>query len=358
LVLVVLRRPLAVAAAICAVTGCKPGADSASARLLETLTTKYYAQDVAFSPDGAMITAGAQEWKLDRKSYTGSGRWTEFDDGHHNAAGVVAYSPDGKYVATGWTTETQALMVWNATTGAQVSHTWVGAPLRTAAFSPDGRTLATGSDDKRVWLWDTASGHPIASGTGAPSSISSLTFSADGKTLKAACFDGSSLSWDVHTPVQRDAADAITQYGSVEGHPWASAEPATSGETEFSPDGQLFGHVALDHFSIWSVASQARLESVGVIPVPPQGGDFRVLGAARFSPDGKTVALAVTAKGGQTTELWDVSSAKRFAVLPTGEATRLAFSPDGHSLAVAQAEYPESHVEIWDISQPLASLKR
>ena len=354
------RHAAAVAGALAAVAfamaACAPPGDASSARRVEMLTTSTYSQDVAFSPDGGFLTDGAREWKLAGGRLVGSGGWAEFSHGFGQDAyvgfGTIAYSPDGRLVATGSTASTRSVVVWNARTGAALTTMDAVADLRAVAFSPDGRTLATGSDDRIVRLWDVASGQPIATLTGATGLVASLAFSPDGGTLSAGCYDGGSVSWDVRAPAQRDTAQAGADVGALEGAVWASAEPGTSGDTEYSPDGRLFGHAAFDHFSVWSVAGRARQESLGAVqPRDPS----RFIGAARFSPDGGTVALAIS---GKDTELWDVRSARRFAVLHTGAANRLAFSPNGRLLAVAQPDYPASHIEIWDISRPLASLTR
>ena len=64
------------------------------------------------------------------------------------------------------------------------------------AFSPDGATLASGSADETVGLWDAATGEPKGTLTGHKDAINYLAFSSDGTTLASGSVDGTVLLWD------------------------------------------------------------------------------------------------------------------------------------------------------------------
>ena len=125
--------------------------------------------------------------------------------GDHASIMSVAFSPNGKILATGdWDGMTRLWTV--AATGQQI-----GAPLashagaiRSVAFSPDGKTLATGSINDAVHLWDVATGGQTGSlrTTGA---VYSVAFSPDGKTLATGSYDGTAQLRDVATRRQVSA---------------------------------------------------------------------------------------------------------------------------------------------------------
>src|SRR5262245_50674879 len=72
---------------------------------------------------------------------------------------------------------------------------WIAA----VAFSPDGKTLATGSADPAVKLWDLQAGKAKATLTGHTGAVAAVAFAPDGKTLATGSFDGTARLWDVET---------------------------------------------------------------------------------------------------------------------------------------------------------------
>jgi WD40 repeat protein len=94
------------------------------------------------------------------------------------------------------------------------------------AFAPDGKTLASGSGDKTIKLWDIASGKNTATlkaGDGADKKIRSVAFRPDGKTLASASLDGSIQLWDVVSGKNTTTLSAYSEFPCV----------------AFSPDGKI-----------------------------------------------------------------------------------------------------------------------
>ncbi|MEH2136213.1 WD40 repeat domain-containing protein, partial [Nostoc sp.] len=150
--------------------------------------------------------------------------------GHSSGVYSVVFSPDGKTLASG--SEDKTIKLWDVSTGKAIKTlTGHSSWVLSVVFSPDGKTLACGSDDKTIKLWDVSTGKAIKTLTGHSSWVKSVVFSPDGKTLASGSDDKTIKLWDVSTG---KAIKTLTEHSS------------TVYSVVFSPDGKTLASGSVD----------------------------------------------------------------------------------------------------------------
>ncbi|QFU91753.1 hypothetical protein [Amycolatopsis sp. YIM 10] len=246
--------------------------------------------------------------------------------GHTGEVRDAAFSPDGRILATSAGDATVRL--WDVTARAPIGEPLTGhtAIVNGLAFSPDGTVLATASYDQTVRLWDVARREPVgAPMTGHTSTVTGIAFSPGGRLLVTGGADSTLRTWD--TTSRTAVGEPVT------GH----TGPITG--VALSSDGLTAATSSNDKtVRLWNLATRTPIGE-------PLTGHTNVTNGVAFSPDGRLLASTSADK---TVRLWDVAGRTPVGAPLTGHTNvtyGVAFSPDGRALATSGWD---KTVRIWD----------
>ena len=263
---------------------------------------------IAFSPDGKRLASGSAD-KTIKVWDTQTGALKQTLTGHSNGVHSLEFSPDGRTLASG--SDDKTIKLWEAQTGAlKLTLPGHNSPVHTIAFSPDGKYLASGSTDKTIKLWDTQTGALRQTLTGHSDTVKHVAFSPDGKHLASGSDDKTIKVWDTQTGALKQTLTGHT--GGV--HAIA-----------FSPDGKYLASGSIDMtIKFWDTQTGALKQTIT--------GHSNGVHAVAFSPDGKHLASGSNDK---TMKVWNVQTGALEQTLSGhGDAVMaLAFSPTGKYLA-------------------------
>ena len=381
-----------------------------------TMKTGSWIFSVAFSPDGSLVAAGSDDGAVGVWNVTSGKSLFGRPIGRVGASVTrVAFNPTGTVLAASvWTDENtgrvhlwripsgaplrrpltvngtgralafrpgdgllavadgRSVRLWNPDTGRPVGRPFTGSTddIWCIAFSPDGRTMATGSVDRQVRLWDvttqTARGTPLVGHT---SQVQDVAFSPDGGSVASASWDTTVRVWQVaESP---SVSRALTGHsGAVNGIAFSPTAGlvATSGIDDtvrlwnlpggsphgaplrrdtypqriaFTRDGRLMATAAAEGgtVTIWDVVTARPRVTIHVPDAP-------VVQDVAFSPDGTMIA---TGDDATNLRFWRVPSGVPIGgPLPNIEVINaVAFSPDGRLVATGMADRT---VRLWDVA--------
>ncbi|KAJ7366048.1 WD40-repeat-containing domain protein, partial [Mycena albidolilacea] len=287
-----------------------------------------YISALPFSPQASLVYKQFASSLPQTLCWTGplGGNWPgllKVLHGHTEPLRSVAFSPDGKQIVS--SSLDQTLRVWDSETGTEVMHIKHPSDMSNVAFSPDGRHLVSVSNDA-LQVWNSQTGVPIGGPFG--ESPESAVFSPDGKWL--AC--GSKTNVQVWDPM------TSKMLGLLEGH----TESVNS--VAFSPNSKQIASGSGDYtVRVWDVKTQAQVAG-------PFNGHSSAINCVAFSPDGKWIVSS--ALGSTTLQIWDFATGHS-AVFPahSGDCPPppacVVFSPNGKQIAVGSWD---DTLHIWDFT--------
>ncbi|RLG07116.1 MAG: hypothetical protein DRN68_05855, partial [Thaumarchaeota archaeon] len=276
---------------------------------------------LAFSPDGKLLASGSADntvklWEV------ATGRELRTLTGHVDIVLSVSFSPDGKLLASGSFDNTVKL--WEVATGREL-RTLTGHKDRvlSVSFSPDGKLLASGSDDNTIKLWDVTTGKELRTLAGHMDDVESVAFSPDGRLLASGSDDRTVKLWDVKTG---------EEVRTLRGH-WDDVESVA-----FSPDGRLLASGSRDNtIKLWDAATGKEVRTLR--------GHWDDVESVAFSPDGRLLASGSDDK---TVKLWDAATGKELHTLygHMDDIEWVVFSPDVRLLASGSWDHM---IKLWEI---------
>jgi len=309
---------------------------------------------VAFSPDSLWVAAAGQDTTI-RVWDVNTQRELFALKGHAHTVERVAFSPDGKWLASASHRE-GVVKLWElASKTEKASLGTLPNTYPAVAFSPDSTLLAWSAGDRTIQLTDLATGASAGALSGHYGLVDAVAFSPDGKWVASGSKDWSARLWDVQT--RKETASFWGHNGLV-----------TS--VSFSPNSQLLATTCVDGtIKLWSVRTRTEVATL-------KGHEMWVNNAV-FLPDGRTLASAADdgslklwalGREGQNPPLEMHRSAE--AAVPRAEpepaattveaasdedAGGVVFTVDGSRLLVAD---DRSVLQVWDgtVQQPLATL--
>jgi RNA polymerase sigma factor (sigma-70 family) len=263
---------------------------------------------------------------------------------HSDQVNGIAFCPNGRSLAS--VSEDGTLRLWDTATGKGVRR-WGNSehPAQYFALAPDGSFLASGAGTENLRLWDTATGTERRSLSNPGYYTARVAVSPDSKII----------AWSGARAATGGIGHCIALWDATTGQKSRSFEAKANSWTPpvvaFSPDCRTLAWGREDlTIQLWDVAMGTEIRRFGVQePQKGQPNPYKCVTDLAFSPDGKILGCCGR---WQDASLWDVTTGKEIGRLPGGSlgVHCLAFSPDGKLLASASSGFfNPGQIHLWNL---------
>ena len=263
----------------------------------------------------------------------------------------VSFSPDGKLIASGgsgtWSFSPDsdpAINIFDAETGREIlSFAHEHWQVRSIAFSPDGKTLASGGTKPEghgvgnLYMWDVNTGQELDCKVEFSDWVYSVAFSPDGTMLAVGSSHDEGISL-----IDVSKCEVIHEFS----HDSSTGDVQS---VDISPDGtMLVSGSSHSYINLWDLNSKQRIAGTKLL------GEFGdEITSVAFSPDGTNLVFAGRLGVNGIIHLWDVNTWEEISTITTetGLVTTVSFSPDGTVLASGTGSIitDGNDIHLWDL---------